>query len=86
MIVTMTRTQIQLPDPLYRRLKEVAASNDWSLAEVIRRAAELYVERFPVCPRQAGWTFPTVDMGGNFLADPAEVRAEADALVDRNRK
>lgn len=79
----MTRTQIQLPDPLYRRLKEVASSNDWSLAEVIRRAAELYVKRFPSPKSQAGWQFPTIDAGGDFLTDPASIRAEAEAIVTK---
>ncbi len=81
----MTRTQIQLPDPLYRRLKDVAKSNDWSLAEVIRRAAELYVQRFPASETTtAGWVFPTVDMGGEFLTDPAGRSAEVEAILLRN--
>ena len=80
----MTRTQIQLPDPLYRRLKEVASSNDWSLAEVIRRAAELYVKRFPSRESNEPWQFPTVDVGGEFLIDPASVRAEAEAILNKN--
>lgn len=79
----MTRTQIQLPDPLYKRLKEVAALNDWSMAEVIRRAAELYVARFPTTLPRAEWVFPTVDVGGEFLKDPASVRPEADAMISR---
>lgn len=82
----MTRTQIQLPDPLYRRAKRVAEMNDWSLAEVLRRATELYVERFPDDEGdRAAWTFPTIDAGGDFLVDPADVRAEADAIVSRSR-
>ena len=43
----MTRTQIQFPDPLYKRLKMIAEQQDWSLAEVMRKAAEHFVERFP---------------------------------------
>lgn len=82
----MTRTQIQLPDPLYRRLKEVAACNDWSLAEVIRRAAELYVQRFPADQSRDRWTFPTVDVGGEFLTDPSELRVEAEAIILRNAR
>ena len=86
MIDAMTRTQIQLPEPLYRRLKEVAILNDWSLAEVIRRAAELYVQRFPSREATAGWVFPTIDVGGDFLVDPADVQAETDAIVLRNSR
>ncbi len=80
----MTRTQIQLPDPLYRRLKDVAKLNDWSLAEVIRRAVELYVDRFPTEMRQEAWQFPTISVGGDFLVDPASFRAEAEAIDHRN--
>ena len=36
----MIRTQIQLPEPLYREVKRVALEQDWSIAEVIRRGAE----------------------------------------------
>jgi hypothetical protein len=79
----MTRTQIQFPDPLYRRLKEVAAQQDWSLAEVMRKAAEHFVARFPQTPPQAGgWSFPTLDCGGEFLEDPTG-RAEAEAILQR---
>lgn len=82
----MKRTQIQFPDPLYRRVKEVAQMNDWALADVVRRAVELYVDRFPEL-RDASfpWTFPTVDAGGDFLIDPGEFKAEAEAIGQRNR-
>lgn len=80
----MKRTQIQFPDPLYRRLKEIAASNDWALAEVVRRAVELYVERFPTRESKRSWVFPTLDQGGDYLIDPAEVRAESDAIAQRS--
>lgn len=81
----MTRTQIQFPDPLYQRLKEVAAQQDWSLAEVMRKAAEHFVARFPpTAPQSKKWTFPTLDCGGEFLGD-VEVRAEVNAIQERSR-
>jgi hypothetical protein len=43
----MTKTQIQLPDPLYREVKRVAREQDWSLAEVLRRGAEYVVRCYP---------------------------------------
>lgn len=46
----MTRTQIQLPDPLYQRLKVIAEQPDWSLSEVMRKAEEHFVTRFPEEP------------------------------------
>ncbi len=80
----MTRTQIQFPDPLYQRLKEVAAQQDWSLAEVMRKAAEHFVTRFPqTIQKDAAWSFPTLDFGGDFLEDPT-ARAEAQAILQRS--
>ena len=80
----MIRTQVQFPDPLYRRLKEIAEQQDWSLAEVLRKAAEHFVDRFPSPPgREGEWQFPMLDCGGDFLSDPALVSCEADAIEER---
>lgn len=82
----MTRTQIQFPDPLYRRLKEIAEANDWSLADVVRRASEQYARRFPEdVSLEESWTFPTIDGGGDFLIEPAVARAELEAVARRSR-
>ncbi len=82
----MKRTQIQLPDPLYERIKQVAEINDWPLAEVIRRATELYVGRFPIpSAGEDTWSFPTVDAGGDYLVDIADLTPEADASILRSR-
>jgi hypothetical protein len=81
----MTRTQIQFPDPLYQRLKEIAEQQDWSLSEVMRKAAEHFITRFPEDPKpKAVWRFPTLDCGGDFLTDPANLRPEADAILQRS--
>jgi hypothetical protein len=81
----MIRTQIQFPDPLYRRLKEIAEQKDWSLSEVMRKAAEHFVERFPATEtNHEGWQFPTLDCGGDFLVDPALICSEADAMDRRD--
>jgi hypothetical protein len=81
----MTRTQIQFPDPLYQRLKAVAEQQDWSLAEVMRKAAEHFVARFPHTPPSfAPWKFPTIDFGGDFLIDPAKIHLEAEAIAERS--
>ena len=81
----MTRTQIQFPDPLYQRLKVIAEQQDWSLSEVMRKAAEHFITRFPEDPKpKAVWRFPTLDCGGDFLADPASLRLEADAILQRS--
>jgi hypothetical protein len=81
----MTRTQIQLPDPLHQRLKEIAELKEWSLSEVVRKAAEQFITRFPEDPKpKAVWRFPTLDCGGDFLTDPANLRPEADAILRRS--
>ncbi|MEI6675846.1 MAG: hypothetical protein WCO57_11790 [Verrucomicrobiota bacterium] len=81
----MTRTQIQFPDPLYQRLKAIADEQDWSLAEVMRKAAEHFANRFPEQPGpRTAWKFPTLDCGGDFLTNPATQRPEADAICRRS--
>jgi hypothetical protein len=81
----MTRTQIQFPEPLYQRLKEIAEQQDWSLSEVMRKAAEHFINRFPEEPKAKNvWHFPTLDCGGDFITDPARLQPEADALLERN--
>lgn len=81
----MTRTQIQFPEPLYQRLKEIAERQDWSLSEVMRKAAEHFVTRFPEdsTPKKV-WRFPMLDCGGDFLTDPATLRPEVDAILERS--
>jgi hypothetical protein len=61
----MTRTQIQLPDELYKRAKRVAAERELSLAEMTRRGLELFLARYAEAPVPAAeWTFPVVHCGG----------------------
>ena len=85
MIDIMTRTQIQFPDPLYKRLKEIAERQDWSLSEVMRKAAEHFITRFPPEPKpQTVWRFPKLDCGGDFLSDPFSLHPEADAILQRS--
>lgn len=81
----MTRTQIQFPDPLYRRLKAIADEQDWSLAEVMRKAAEHFVNRFPTHTETGtAWEFPTLECGGEFIQDPADLHPEAEAISQRS--
>lgn len=59
----MTRTQIQLPDPLYRELKALAEAQDWSLAEAVRRGVELLLRSYPTRPDLAWRLPPAIDLG-----------------------
>ena len=53
----MVKTQIQLPDRLYRELKRVGMDYEMSLAEIIRRSLERKLCSYP--PRQrAAWEPP----------------------------
>jgi len=80
----MTRTQIQLPEPLFKRLRSIAKAKDLSLAEIIRREMEKYVETFPedLEPKKP-WKFPVLPRSGGFKADPAIFSPEADAMMER---
>ena len=61
----MTRTQIQLPDELYRRAKAFAAQREVSLAEITRRGLELFLDQFAAQDRDCkDWKLPKVDGGG----------------------
>jgi hypothetical protein len=37
---TMKKTHVQIPDELYRKVKQIAKEREWSLAEVMRRGLE----------------------------------------------
>jgi hypothetical protein len=63
----MTRTQIQLPDDVYRRARKVCKSREISLAEPARRGLEYILSVYapepgaadewqPPRPRSLGWT------------------------------
>ncbi|MEO7520609.1 MAG: hypothetical protein ABIW79_02210 [Gemmatimonas sp.] len=81
----MIRTQIQLPDDLYRRAKRFGAAREMSLAEMTRRGLELLLDRVaPEPPSGSAWRLPEVNGGGlkvelgklrEILADGEEARA-----------
>ncbi len=69
-IYSVIRTQIQLPDHLYYRLKRLAEKEETSLAEIVRRAAQLLLE---IYPEQAveSWQPPEpADPGGFRIPEP----------------
>ena len=65
----MVKTQVQIPDELYRRAKQVAAEREWSFAEVVRRGLEYITQANPP-GRAAGkkWRLPPPHNLGPFLA------------------
>jgi hypothetical protein len=80
----MTRTQIQLPEPLFHQIKRIASARDWSVAELIRRGMEAYVKTIPETEIKQGWKMPVLRGSGGHLVDPATVHAESDALEKRH--
>lgn len=72
----MIRTQIQLPEPLYRDVQRVAQQQDWSIAEVIRRGAEAVARAYPPCKgaHAAGWRLPPPLKARLLVSDPAALR------------
>jgi len=80
----MTRTQIQLPEPLFGRLRSIAQTRDISVAELIRRGMEVYVMTFPETETAAPpWTMPVLRGSGGHLMDPSSAKAEATAMIER---
>jgi hypothetical protein len=75
----MVKTQIQLPDVLYRDLKRLAAAKEWSLAETMRRAAEQFLARHPAAavPSSPPWRPPVSDAVGWRGLSHQEVREAA---------
>jgi hypothetical protein len=82
----MLRTQIQLPEPLFQQLKRIAEQRDWSLAELVRRGMEVYVQTCPGPNGEAAWTMPVLRGSGGHLVDPAGVAPEAEAVAARAAK
>ncbi|MFM7180433.1 MAG: antitoxin [Verrucomicrobiales bacterium] len=61
----MVKTQVQIPDTLYREAKRLAAENEMSFAEVVRRGLEEIIRHHPPGRTRAeDWTLPpSFDMG-----------------------
>lgn len=64
----MIRTQIQLPDELYREAKRIAAEQEISLAEVLRRGLEHMQRIYPPRRNHRPWHPPEPTGLGQFQA------------------
>ncbi len=74
----MIRTQIQLPDELYRQLKRLAAAKEWTLAETLRRASEYLLQLYsPDRMAGDGSALPAPLALGAFLSEAADWREMA---------
>lgn len=73
----MNKLQIQLPGPLYRKLKRVAKQLDYSLAELMRRGAEHIVMLYPHLAEEVvleKWNLPEPRSLGLKETDPRKLR------------
>jgi hypothetical protein len=75
----MMRTQIQMPEDLYREIKSFAEAREWSVAETFRRGAELLLEVYDAkpLPPQMEWQVPVSSTAGWQGLSPAELREQA---------
>lgn len=79
----MIRTQIQIPEPLYREVQRVAREHEWSIAEVLRRGAEVVTRTYPASDKSSakGWRLPPPLASELKIVDPQALRdaMQADA-------
>ncbi|TDU66064.1 hypothetical protein EI77_03801 [Prosthecobacter fusiformis] len=65
----MVKTQVQIPDALFREAKRIAAENEMSFAEVVRRGLEeIILHHPPGRERAAEWQIPAAFDLGETLA------------------
>ena len=70
----MAKTQIQVPEELFRKVRAFAERREWSLAETFRRGVELLLQVYPEAPASATseWTPPSSrDVGWKGLSAEA---------------
>lgn len=65
-IMRMVRTQIQLPDSLYRKARDLASQREISMAELLRRGLEYMLSTAgSPCGEAEQWSLPEGhDLGG----------------------
>ena len=84
----MMKTQIQVPDEQYRRLRAFADEREWSLAETFRRAAELLLEVYPreIEKQSSVWSPPSSNtvmwMGLSSDAIKSAIAQDGEPLIE----
>ena len=69
----MVKTQVQIPEGLYREAKRIARESEMSFAEVVRRGLEEMVRSYPPGRVPPGdWQPPAPHDLGETLAPEAE--------------
>lgn len=80
----MIKAQIQVPEELFREIREFARQREWSLAETFRRGAELLLQVYPepTVPLATAGTPPTSNRVGWKGLSPAQLREAVFADAD----
>ncbi len=73
----MIKTQVQLPDELYKEAKRVAREREISLAEVMRRGIEYITSVYPPLCSTQDWSPPEPQHLGSFVSSPGDWREMA---------
>ena len=60
----MQKIQIIFPDPVMKRLRDVARQQDRPVSELVRRAVDRFLEQVPAVQPQQPARFPTFHGGG----------------------
>ena len=60
----MQKIQILFPDPVMKRLRDVARRQDRPVSELVRRAVDRFLEQVPAVQPQQPARFPTFHGGG----------------------
>lgn len=69
----MQKIQVLFPDPLMRRLRQYAEREDLPVSEVIRRASETWLARFPETEQPSPKKVPALHLG-RILVDAENMR------------
>ena len=73
----MVKTQIQLPEHLYREAKRIAADYEMSFAEVVRRGLERITQEYSLKSPPGTWAPPTPENLGCYPLTDAQLKAAA---------
>jgi hypothetical protein len=80
----MIKTQVQIPDELYQKAKQIAKDREWSLAEVMRRGLEYMAQTHQPLP--ANKVNLPVLPSGSFIRDFDDLDLKALAEEDETAR
>ncbi|MGA0333021.1 MAG: hypothetical protein ACO3N7_08610 [Kiritimatiellia bacterium] len=80
----MIKTQVQIPDELYRAAKRVARERELSFAEVMRRGLEYIVTVYPTLDKEP-WELPRVNEGEGPTISLADIQQAREEDLDKLR-